>query len=498
MKKRFLLCALLAAACLFGCAHAEDDFWTLNADFYYHANSACLGRQDMVPISEEAALAFSKHMCPVCCSYPESENTVDAAARGGTIVVRFNDAWLESQELTSVFGWNSDSIYSGKQAQQTLGECLHGENYNAFMAEYHAGSRAEGRAYMPHIFSADGALMMSRRHINNHWYVIMRPKMEFGSSWDMYWRVNSLDLKMEEGQLRTNFDLQTLEETRTLPINRMEGSKAIYERSGKAVDIAVYSALDGNIAVILEKNYTGAELDNVQLRIEGAYEDIVVSGYSEGGSAVYCCMLTDAELAALKKNARIEIRHVESVNQTIYRKDEESQYRYYLKELDELLFTINKADGRDPVDDKFRVIFSGEADRLVEQTPLEDRLYDFTGKRIETKVEGQNHLSAERITPLAWKGERGVLLAESSVSKDYAVGEKALAAGVELGEKYDLSEGAPQDQYLCWLMAQDGRALTEPRYHELISILESGRILFHDMYEGELFQQSCDFLLDED
>lgn len=498
MKRKTILCALLAAACMASCAHAEDDFWTRNADFYYHANSACLGRQDMVPISEEAAMAFSKYTCPVCCAYPQNENTVDAAARGGTVVVRFNDAWLESQELTSVFGWNSDSIYSGKQAQRTLGEYLHDENYNAFMTEYLADGRAEGRAYVPHILSTDGALMMSRRHINNDWYIIMRPKMEFGDHWDMYWRVSSLDLRMEGGLLNTAFDLQTIEETRTLQLERMEGSSPVYERSGKGVDIAVYSALDGYIAVIQEKDFADAGLENVRLHIEGSHDEIEVSGYNEGGAAVYCCMLTDAELAALQKNARLEIRHIESVNERIYRTNEADKFSYFSRAEDELIFTINKEKGKDPVDDKFRVIFSGEPDCFVEQTPLEDRLYDFTGTRIETKVEGQNHLVAERITPLAWKGERGVLLAESSVSVDYAVGEKAIASGVELGEKYDLSGGAPRDKYICWLMDQDGRALTEARYHEVISVWPNGNILFHDLHEGEFFEQGCDFLVDAD
>lgn len=498
--KRKIVGLLAAVLCLAAPALAEGSggYWTRNADFYYHANENCRSETGMVPISAEAAVAFGKGVCPVCVPAQDDGRDVQAASRGGTIVVCFSDAWLNEPELTGVFGWSGGGSYSGAECQAVLAENLHGDAYNRFMEDYLQNGSAEGRANTPHILSADGLLVMNKRHIGSDWYIVVRPREKFEDSWNMYWRVSSLSLQMEQDTLHADFDQQTVEEIRELKIDRMDGSEPVYQRSGDALDIAVYAALDGNIMVLREKDAADRNLEDVRLRISGAPDGVDIAGYPENDAAVYCCMITDAELEALQNNARVEISHVEQVNSRIYRVVEDEKYTYYSQDGGELLFTIDKHSEADPVDDDFRVVFSGEPDRLVVQTPLEDRLYDFTGTRIETKVDGRNHLTADRITPLAWKGERGVMLAESCSLRDYDIGEMAIPLGMELGEEYDLAEKGWRGRYECWLMDQDGKALTEPQYHESISVQEDGRIVFHGVYEGEIFAQNCDFLVDAD
>ena len=160
--KRLFICVLILALGLGSGAFADASFWTRNDDIYYHAAQACAG-EGCVPISEEAALAFAKYACPVCCEWPDGGEEPAAASRGGTIAVRFSDAWLEKQELTDVFGWQVDNRYGGVQAQRNLAEYLHDEAYAAFTGELSAQGAADGRVNMPHILAADGALVIFER-----------------------------------------------------------------------------------------------------------------------------------------------------------------------------------------------------------------------------------------------------------------------------------------------------------------------------------------------
>lgn len=491
MKKKWILCALLAALCL--CAHAcaEDGFWTRRLDFYYHANSNCMGESGMVPISEEAALAFSKLACPICVQAADDGADVRAVSRGGTIVVRFSDAWLDAQELIGVFGWSTADQYTGKQADRKLGEYLHGDAYNAFLRQCSAAGSAEGRADTPHILATDGSLVMSKRHIGSAWYIVLRPKQAFGREWSMYWRVSSHAIQMENGVLSIDFDLQTVEETRSLKLNRMDDSQSIYERSGDDLQMAVYRALDGNVAVIWNRGIADAENAETLLCIEGAAENIAMNGYTENGAQVYCCMLTDGELQALQRNARAEIIYVEEVDERLYRRVEQDQYVYCARETDEALFSIERADGVDPVDNDFHLIAGGlpsDDISFVVQTVGADYLMDDQGARYDLDADLP---PADRITPLIWHADGGVFLVEgyTGLQNYFSVGErlseKELGFGVEYQDpNAEAMRKKHNSSYYCYLIDEKAQPIGSESFCAF-TLYENGEIRMRNS-AGEL------------
>lgn len=310
MKKGGLLALavlMLLPACAF--ADVQGDFWTCNEDLYYHFNRNCSGAEDMVPISEAAARAFDKYACPVCFPYEDAGENVQAVVRGGTIVVHFSDAWLAKPELTGVFGWSPDSEYTGEEADQLLAEYLHGNAYNSFLADYLADGSAEGRARNPVILETNGELVMNHRHIGSDWYTIVRPTERFDNSWDMYWRINGIKLRMDGDSLFTNFDQQTVEEHKMLKLTRGGSDGPVFETENDAMQMVVYRELDANIAVIYEKSADKDFLEAAQLRIPGTAQGIEMDGYMDAGRGVYCCTLTDAELALLQNGAQAQVWH---------------------------------------------------------------------------------------------------------------------------------------------------------------------------------------------
>lgn len=471
--KRIIICTVILALGIVSGAFADASFWTRNDDIYYHATWVC-GGEGCVPISEEAALAFAKYACPVCCEWPDGGEEPEAASRGGTIAVRFSDAWLEKQELTDVFGWHADNSYGGVQARRNLAEYLHDEAYAAFIGELSAQGAADGRANMPHILAADGALVMSRRHIGNHWYVIVRPREAFANTWDMYWRVNSLAVHMEGDALSTEFDLQTVEEVRTLQLRRMNDSDPVFMRGGDELEMAVYRALDGNIAVIREKKPDGRNLENVQLRIAGVSDPIGLAGYAEGREAVYCCMLTDGELEALRKNAQTKLWHLESINSKVYRVEGADVYTYYSVEDDRELFRIEHSGAQEDVNHDFLLVLDGEPERFAALNAI----YDYEGRM--HAVSGEYEIA--RFTPLVWNGEKGVFLAEGRESGKHENDPLLSDGGIEIGVRYEIDIQKEWGGYSCWLVNENGQLLSELRNQGFL-VNPDGRVELYD-WEG--------------
>ena len=307
-----IVCMLLAAIiCMSSAALAQDEYYTDKTDIYYHVLENCGGAAGRVPITETAATEFQKYACPVCVRVEDDGADVRAAARGGTVVVRFSDEWVYGHELTSVFGFMSDEVSNGGEGWVRLGEYLHGARYADFLADYADDDRAEGRCCVPYVLGTgkpDGDdwkdLKMSARHIGASWYIVIRPDSKFGKNWRMYWRVSSYALSFASNTLTAEFDLQTLEENRLMQLESFKGAKPEYQRDGD-LQISVFSALDGHIAVFSQKR--AEVLADARLIIGGHDIGVQISGYADGENAVYCCALTEAELARLQRGASAEI-----------------------------------------------------------------------------------------------------------------------------------------------------------------------------------------------
>lgn len=489
MKKIFVFLLMLLWLCPAALAQ-EDGFFTRSDDLCYHYNPACGGEEGRVPISEKAGKAFGKEACTVCIQAEDEALPPQAVARGGTIAVRFSQGWLDQQELSGVFGFMGADRDSGAQAHRLLKQYLHGDDYNAFLESWQQTGSAEGRANIPYILPAGNAQILASRRIGSDWYIIVRPGEKFSRKWEMYWRVSSYALRAEGDSLYSEFDLQTVEEHYPLQLESMNDSKAVYSGERDLLTIEVYEALGGSIAVIREKNAVIRGSEGVRLVIGGRDTGIEMSGYADGKETIYCCMLTDAELNQLRANARAELWHTEPVNQDIFRVNGLENYDYYSKISGEKLFSISKAEGKDPVDDDFRMIFDGDPDCFAVDdntgVPVICR-YLNSGREIIT-VQGGTGQTPDRLTPLFWYGEGGVFLAEAHKYEDYAVDDRLFENGIE----YDVRFGSgPEDEwssYLCWLVDESGEVIGSD-HNQAYTLHEDGTLTFETI-EGDTW--SCD------
>ena len=303
--KRRWICALLILLCVPFAARADgqDEYWTTRAELYYHGYANCNGAEGRVPISAEAAAAFDKYPCPVCVPAGSDSTQVQGVARGGTIVLRFPDGMLAEPELTGVFGWGFPVDYEGAEAWTRLGELLHGEEYAGFAERVRAGGSAETVARVPCVVTIGDELTLNQRHIGGDWYSIVRPKERFEDSWEMYWRIDGLELEMAGDALREEFSLQTVEEYQTVRLASADGAQSVFQRTAGNLEIRVYRELDANVAVICERSADADFLEKVGLRIGGYDCGVALTGYMDGSDGVFCCTLTDGELHLLEAGA---------------------------------------------------------------------------------------------------------------------------------------------------------------------------------------------------
>ena len=459
MKRGFIialaLLTLLAGACL---AEDASGYWTRREDLYYHLNESCVGALDAVPISGTATQAFGKYPCPVCVPVEGDGTGVRAAARGGTIVLRFSDAWMAEPELTGVFGWSVDSVYEGAAGETKLAEYLHGEAYNAFLAEYARSGSATVEAREPDVVAIHGERILSRRHIGGYWYVVVRPAEKFGDSWGMYWRIDGLQLCMENGALRTNFEQQTVEETLEVALERESGASPVYSAAAEGFSIEIYRALDMNVAVIYEARGDADALENACLLL-GSCAQIELCGYMDGDSAVYCCVLDNAELEALRSGVDARLLHVGRVGSGLCYALTEGELRCWSTRDGKTILAVAAEGDADPVDADCRVVWYDESERFVVQRDGADLLVDMDGWIISY---GGTDAGVDRLTPLIWMDGEGVFLTERCAGAAFPVGERYAAGGVDTGQRCD--GGAYGEGWRCGLIDQDGNVLAECNY----------------------------------
>lgn len=295
---------VLAVALMGAGANGEETrgFYTSNADLYYHLLEACGGVTGRVPISQRAAEAFGKYACPVCSPGSNAE-APRAAVRGGTVVVAVSDGYLAGQALEGVFNWNQSAPVNEADAEEMLAEYLNGDDYLAFMNSYAEKGVAQGVARLPELVS--GGMLLSRRHLEGVWYLAMRPDASLNQVWTVDLRIRGFSLHMEQNALYQSFDFQTTPEQIRLQLERAQEA-TIYEASQGALSVSVYHEINTNIAVFYDR--TGNDLEGAgALCIGGRTPCVEMSGYQDADAWVYCCVLTEAELAALERGETMEI-----------------------------------------------------------------------------------------------------------------------------------------------------------------------------------------------
>jgi len=583
-KASLLILLLLAMLCSSALAAPADEYWTLKDDIYYHSAENCGGAGRRVPISGEAAAVFGKAPCHICIQEADEGSDIESVMRGGTIVLRISDKWMESFDTSGVFGFSSPGYYGNEAAWDKLGEMLHGDALAAFLNDYGDDGSAAGEARVPCVLCTNGELLMNQRHIGAHWYVTIRPAEKFKRSWDMYWRINDNDITMTAGGeidradtgireydhvFSSEFVRQTIEEHKTLTPESMDGAKAVFEKKYGSLEFFLFEGLEGHIGVLYENGADKDLLEAVELRIGSEENAFAISGYMNGDKAVYVFVLTNAEVHAIRnEDAALSVYRkpitedaeymdtpyagvrkgskanhsgiidregnfvLEPVYNSVSRPHPESfritaPRHFFVKDasgnvlilhgdtLQEIamikttgdyispeymnpsvfklrfdggmkicsfrdgsvLQTIpygkdgNYIDNINDIDGHFRILADGEPDCLVvnKGDMTDSECYLVNIENFQRTSESFN-----RITPLIWKGEKGIFLVENhscEEMKDSFSGE--LQSYFEYGRVYD--GGAYGDSWRCGLIDEEG-AIVAPLEYTSIEVISEKEI----------------------
>ena len=296
MKRAMILLLLLAS--LVVPARAEgftQEYWTSKEDIYYHLDPAC-GNPDYprVAMSAEAAEEFDRQPCPLCLDVlepaevlggPAAEEVIEAEPeglrtieRGGTWVFRIPGAALSSMSL----------------GNETISEdawplvALYGESLTDALDAYLA-------------VPADGSMPMSLRIIDGDAYLVTRPKRSYKAKRPFKWQgVHVVADIFKPGEFTVEGASRLWE---YVPDKERSVKKAFSKTYHRKLEIEVYRGMDANIAVLKWKQMTNKKKLTGVLTIGDLPDAIPVTGYVEKKASVYCCVLTDDEVAALKDGA---------------------------------------------------------------------------------------------------------------------------------------------------------------------------------------------------
>lgn len=309
---RRMTCLILALLLTLPAALADaDGYWTSNEDWYYHLSEYCGGAETMVPISLDGADAFGKYSCPACVP-GENDGEIQAVIEGGAgiLVVRIPDSCLGDAWFDEVNSYTDDASYEGNTAYRMLADYLSSETYVDFLSDYQARGSARASASQPRILALGNELVLSRRHLNGAWYFAVRIREPLRetffdvASWTMNWRTDAFQLRMEDDVLICDYTTNTQTEKLDLRIE-VQSTEPIFEESFGELHFYVTQAMNEYIALILRR--ADDAVPDAELVI-GERAGIPLTGHINAGTDVYCCVLTEAELNALRTGATAELR----------------------------------------------------------------------------------------------------------------------------------------------------------------------------------------------
>lgn len=232
------------------------------------------------------------------------ENTPRAIIRGNTAVVAIPHEWLNDY-CSRIYKPNERLVsfqsYAYYAEESWLKENLDADEYLSFMADY----TSDGNAYYLDLdmdvfcdaeFSSTNRFKMSKRYLNDTWYLVFRQE-------DMNF---NLACEYAATQIFGSNKIELIEQAAdTLPeseiYRRQFNGNPVYEIGVGNLKISIFQELGTNIAVVTERAPDKNRISKVGLHI-GKFEAIEVSGYMDGDSAIYCCVLSDEEVEQLQNH----------------------------------------------------------------------------------------------------------------------------------------------------------------------------------------------------
>ena len=288
----------------------EIYFWTTREDPYYHADKNCGGSVVRFPLSKAAAVEFDKIPCPLCgIEVDAGETKILAGVRAGTYVFCIPQALLDEVKVEPIANFTTSRQYSGTEANAMLSAILGDAAYRDFMSEYVSYGQAQTtyRAVQP--VENVNWLNMNLRRIGDNWYMLIDPQQVFSEENPLEWRIVEISIIWDEvGVLTLTVEGEQYRRD-YIPSQSMSNAEPIFKRDYETLDISVFREVGANIAVLHVKD-EDPDILTGEVRIGDAEtEGIDVSGYINGNTATYCCVLTDAELGALVAGSSIGVFH---------------------------------------------------------------------------------------------------------------------------------------------------------------------------------------------
>lgn len=466
------LFALMLLLSLLGAALAEEDVYVLGD--YYHSTPLCAATRQSDPweyarlskqsegegetaeaagklrdayfrtVSLNAALMWGYAPCPVCVGDETDYGDPCAVERGGTAVLRVSDKWIQSRERFDALGTAGDDVFEGEAATKELARILHGEAYEAFLNQIMQRGGAEAEVLCPDLYEDDGLLVMHARHIGGAWYLTFRPgeagrkRMKADGRIDVEACLNGGSIRWADGTLTEVSWGHHWEETLALKLGAISGKPAF---SGDFENLAVtlFREMDANILVIRESPGDGAWLGAV-LTLDDRLAADGLTGYMDGGDAVYVCVLADVEAEALKGGAFPRLIHPGRVTGEIVATDGwrlDTAYAYTVFFRDGALYVTNNTDAEcRPITVRFTASEgAGTNDRRLDAVPLGKTVLVYSAGDVDYRANGAGEL-------VAWA--------------DLTLGD-----GGEVISNYDRVRGSYEDGKLVWTRATTDEAVND-------------------------------------
>ncbi|MBR6766789.1 MAG: hypothetical protein IKM02_02435 [Clostridia bacterium] len=297
-------------------AFAETDTdircWTANEDGFYHMEPGCSGKK-MYPISENAALAFGKAPCEKCVviETPEiihAQADIRMASRGGTYIICIPSGNLEDDFELPQLEVPESWILQDEAVSAWLGSMLADDDCADIFRRLDADGWARDVCRVPELIAFDDVLSMSMRLADGNWYFTIRPEKPYDSETQLRWRIAEWDIHLESESALTITRSHGAECENTVAVENHDGAGVVFENSYGNLEVTVYREQGMNTAVL---RCAGKSIPlTVNLFIGGEDMHTVLNGYINAkNQTVYCCVISDVELANLVAGKMPELRY---------------------------------------------------------------------------------------------------------------------------------------------------------------------------------------------
>lgn len=238
-----------------------------------------------------------------------SAEGAEALVRGNTAVVRIPCDWLYAYELRRI---RPEGIYTFDALTKDVDDAWLRDNmseaeYAAFMADYHekgaAGWLKIRNLTVPEGYPRkNGRVQMNVRLIDDDWYMVFRQEpIDYDAE---FWiESHYIEVYADEHKMAALDAIGDVILTSAIDVKPFDGAASEVLHYGDYT-LEVFSVLDANVIVIIDASPDGDSVQDMSLRIG---DDIAfdVTGYRSGNQAIYCCVLSDSELAALQTQCAV-------------------------------------------------------------------------------------------------------------------------------------------------------------------------------------------------